>query len=211
DVYKRQVARLETALAPILDIDGVLKFLALEVALVNSDGYWARASDYSIYQDPQGRFHVIPHDMNEGLAEERGPGGRGGPPGGGPPAGFTPPPGFPAFPPGGMFPDATTELDPLVGVDDASKPLRSKLLAVPALRARYLSYVRDIAEKWLDWKVIEPLVRQYQAVIADEVRLDTRKLYTTDAFASGVSEGTDSLKTFIERRRAYLLQHTPAR
>ena len=73
--------KLEAALNPILDIDGALKFLALDVALVNSDGYWTRASDYSIYQDEKGRFHVIPHDMNEGLADE---GGRG----------FGPPPGL---------------------------------------------------------------------------------------------------------------------
>ncbi len=68
--------KLEAALAPILDVDGALKFLAVDVALVNSDGYWARASDYSIYQDVKGRFHVIPHDMNEALVEEgmgRGP------------------------------------------------------------------------------------------------------------------------------------------
>ena len=58
--------KLEAALAPILDVDARLKFLALDVALVNSDGYWTRASDYSIYQDEKGRFHVIPHDMNEG-------------------------------------------------------------------------------------------------------------------------------------------------
>jgi hypothetical protein len=50
-----------------------------------------------------------------------------------------------------MFPGAGgVELDPLVGADDTSRPLRSKLLAVPALRARYLKYVRDIAERWLD-------------------------------------------------------------
>ena len=51
---QRDAARkLEAALAPMLDIDGALKFLALEVALVNSDGYWTRASDYSLYQDPR--------------------------------------------------------------------------------------------------------------------------------------------------------------
>ena len=66
--------KLEAALGPIFDIDGALRFLALDDALVNSDGYWTRASDYSIYQDEKGRFHVIPHDMNEGLADE---GGRG--------------------------------------------------------------------------------------------------------------------------------------
>jgi spore coat protein CotH len=31
--------KLEAALSPLLDIDGALKFLALEIALVNSDGY----------------------------------------------------------------------------------------------------------------------------------------------------------------------------
>ncbi len=198
--------RLEAALAPILDVDAVLKFLALEVTLVNSDGYWARASDYSIYQDVQGRFHVIPHDMNEGLAEERGPGGRGR---GGftPPLGFTPPPGFPA---GGLaFPDATADLDPLVGLDDATKPLRSKLLAVPALRAKYLAYVRDIAEKWLDWNVMGPMARLYQSVIADEVKLDTRKLYSTEAFLNGVEGPGESLKQFVQQRRAYLLESHP--
>ena len=48
--------KLEAALAPIFDIDGALKFLAVEVALVNTDGYWTRASDYSLYQDDKGVF-----------------------------------------------------------------------------------------------------------------------------------------------------------
>lgn len=174
--------RLEAALAPLLDIDGVLRFLALEVTLVNSDGYWARASDYSIYQDPKGRFHVVPHDFNEGLSEERG-------------FGF-----------GGR---AGATLDPLVGLNDTAKPLRSRLLAVPALRDRYLAYVRDIATKWLDWKTVEPVVRQYQALIADDVRLDTRKLYSFEAFQSGLGTGSDSLKEFLDRRRAYLLAPRP--
>ncbi len=66
---------------PILDIDGVLKFLALEIALVNDDGYWIRASDYNIYQDEKRQFHVIPHDMNEAMMSEGGGRGRaGGPP-----------------------------------------------------------------------------------------------------------------------------------
>jgi hypothetical protein len=101
------------------------------------------------------------------------------------------------------------ELDPLIGLDDPTKPLRSKLLAVPALRARYDGYVRDIAERWLDWKVIEPLATQYQALIAGDVKADTRKLYSFDAFQAGVAEGAESLKGFVERRRAYLLRARP--
>ena len=157
--------RLEAALAPILDVDGTLKFLALEVALANSDGYWARASDYDLYRDPEGRFHVIPHDMNEGLGA------------------------------GGRAPD------PLVGLDDATKPLRSRLLAVPALRERYLGYVRDIAQRWMSWETAGPIVEQYRSVIAADVATDTRKLYPTEQFDSGVA----SLRSFLEQRRASLL------
>lgn len=96
---------LEAKLEPVLDIDAALKFLALDVALVNSDGYWTRASDYSIFLDEAGKFHLVPHDMNEAF-QSGGPrgGGRGGPgrgfgpPGEGGPGGF----GGPGFggPPG---------------------------------------------------------------------------------------------------------------
>jgi spore coat protein CotH len=231
--------KLEAALAPILDVDGVLRFLAIEAALVNSDGYWARASDYSIYQDEKGKFHVVPHDQNEGLADEGG--GRGGPPGfaaGGPPPGFGPggpPPGGQGFPPGagpdgprrggppdvligpggpgggrgrGMFGRANAELDPLIGLDDAGKPLRSKLLAVPALRQRYLGYVRDIAQKWLDWNTLGPRVAKYQALIAEDVKTDTRKLYTIEAFKEATDGETRSLKAFVAKRREFLLKAT---
>jgi hypothetical protein len=98
------------------------------------------------------------------------------------------------------------ELDPLIGLDDASKPLRSKLLAVPALRARYLQYVREIAERWLDWKQIGPVARKCQELIADDVKADTHKLYEFDEFDVTGTDGT-SLKGFVDRRRAYLLRY----
>ena len=44
-----------------------------------------------------------------------------------------------------------------------SKPLISRLLAVPSVRARYLGYVRTIAIEWLDWKRLGPIVDSYQA------------------------------------------------
>ena len=74
------IEKLDTELADVLDLDGVLWFLAVDVALINSDGYWTRASDYSIFQDPDGRFHILPHDMNEAFRPARG--GPGGGPGG---------------------------------------------------------------------------------------------------------------------------------
>jgi hypothetical protein len=200
--------KLEAALAPILDIDGALKFLALDVALVNSDGYWTRASDYSIYLDPKGVFHIFPHDANETLP---GRGGRGVGPGGPPPPPPPPPgmagrPGGPPMqpPPGGVRIGGPggggPTLDPLVGLNDATKPLRSKLLAVPALRARYMTYVRDIANKWLDWNRLGPIVARYQALIDADVKRDTRKLDTYEGFLAG----TESLKQFADQRREFI-------
>ena len=216
-------AAVIAALAPILNVDGALRFLALEMALINGDGYWTRASDYSMYQDVKGRFHLIPHDANETYGPGRaggpprggGPGGPGGPPPPGgvqgppPPAGAqgAVPPGIPPPPGGGGRGPAgggagNPELDPLLGLADAGKPLRSKLLAVPALRDRYMKYVREIATTWLDWKHLQPFVTEYQALIAADVKADTHKLDTFELFGTGV----DTLRTFVERRRAFLLK-----
>jgi hypothetical protein len=172
--------KLEAALAPILNVDGVLRFLALENVLINSDGYWIRSSDYNIYQDEKGKFHIIPHDANETFAAPQRPGATG----------------------GGI------ELDPLKGESDESKPFLNKLLAVPALKQRYLGYVRHIAENWLDWNKIRPIAEGYQALIAEDIKVDTHKLDSTEAFSRGLTEDSgrqQSIKTFVEKRREYLL------
>ena len=388
---------LESALAQVLDVDGVLKFLALDNVLVNNDGFWVRASDYSLYQDTYGQFHVLPYDANETFAVGRGggpPGGGGGPgggarggrgPGGRGPGGFTPgaflapaliaeadgnedgkterpelvsladawfrdasvdktdtldrdrfitsltkwvdgqtesngqspqgpggrggfspiefmagdlfrsvdvdedgwvahadlqkhlgdwftkwdveqsggltetqftaginetltnlragntggfaqagtrrgrggaggsgggPGGFrgrggPGGAPGGRPGGGGVDLDPLILENDERRPLASKLLAVPELRARYLSYVRDIAENWLDWEKSGPLVLRYKALIEEDVKSDTRKLLSTEEFYAGFegAQGAEerSLRGFFERRRAFLLEHEAVR
>lgn len=407
---------MKSALAPILDVDGVLRFLAVDNVLVNNDGFWTRASDYSIYRDPHGQFHILPYDANETFAVGGGgpPGGRRGPRGmgglgpGGPGPGallapalfaeadqngdgttddaefqaladawfrdagleqgesmnldqfaaslaswLSPPAepngrpsekpadgpsvtrregffpirfvardlfvvvdtdadgvvnradlreqlgnwfkewdeeksgaltetqltaginetlaalrerngggaarggrGRPAGATGGRGPQVTggptgsggfgvpggfrgpggrpggpgrgpggggVNLDPLILENDTSRPLASKLLAVPELRARYLSYVRDLAENWLDWEKVGPLIRRYQALIEEDVKADTRKLDSTEAFYAGIDgrreDGADavedgpgegeerSLRSFFERRRKFLLEH----
>ncbi len=368
--------KLEAALSPLLDIDGAIKFIALDNALINNDGYWIRTSDYSIYQDVKGRFHILPADVNETFVKPGGPGfggggrggGRGGlgpgmmlapqilsqgdknadekltreelgaladvwsnkldpdkvgtvtqeqfaerlgdivpaPQGFGPPGGgrgfgpgrfigpglFTavdadkngsltraelrgvfekwssdwdadksgslsepelrtglsaalPPPSFggPGGGPGGGFggpvgpggrgpggpggpdfgnlpPVKGVELDPLVAANDPNKPLISKLLAVPSLRTRYLGYVRDIAEKWLDWSKLGPTAERYHALIAEDVKADTRKLDSTEDFFKGLVKdiegsgqgpfggGTIGLKNFADQRRKYLLEYS---
>jgi hypothetical protein len=220
--------KLEKELEPILDIEGTLKFLALENALVNDDGYWTRASDYNIYQDEKGRFHIIPHDANETFrAGGGGPGGPGGfrgprPEGAGGAEGPRPggagpgPQGGPGVGPPGARASAT--LDPLAGTDAPDKPLLSKLLKAPGLQDRYLAYIKAIAETWLDWKKIEPIAKEYQGLIAEDIKTETRNLYPYEAFAASLSTDTEeqgprgprrsmSLKSFVEQRRKFLLEH----
>jgi hypothetical protein len=169
--------RLEAALAPKLDIDAFLRFIALDNVMVSSDAFFSRGSDYSLYRHPDGRFYFVFHDANEMFGS-----------GGGRSGGST--------------------LSPLVAQNDATKPIISKVLAVPALRARFLAYVREIAEKSLDWSVLGPVVKQYRDLIADDVARDTRKLFSTDDFlfvtADDPSSGT--LRSFIEQRRAFILK-----
>jgi len=172
--------RLEQALAPVMDVDEVLRFLALDVALANGDGYWNDGSDFNVYLSEKGQFLATPHDANEGF-RARG--------------------------------SNAAQPDPLINLTDTNKALRHRLLAVPALRDRYLRYVGDIADKWLDWNRLGPLVDRYRKLIADDVVRDTRKLDTTEAFEVGIYGAGDqpvaasTLKGFAELRRAALLAH----
>ncbi len=180
--------KLEAEVEPLLDIEGTLRFLALEKVLVNSDGYWTRASDYGLYLDEKGRFHITPYDANETLAPaEMGPGGPGGPGGfRGGPRGGPPPPGVAGFPPREM-PPADAKVGLFAGTNDPNKVLIHRLLAVPKLRARYLELCREIATKWLDWPRVEALVKEYQGLIGADVLKDTRKLSTNEDFTRAVT------------------------
>lgn len=230
--------QLEAALEPILDIDGALWFLALDNALINNDGYWVRASDYCIFRDGKGKFHIIPHDMNEAFhAAMGGPGmmrmplggpGPGAAPGGnpfGPAPGGNAPGGAPGGAPGMGGPGfrgpggGGISLDPLIGLNDSTKPLRSKLLAVPKLREKYLQHVRTIAAEQLDWKKLGPVVAQYVALVEKEVAADTRKLSSFEAFQQAVASSVakepeqpgpgrreQSLASFAKERREFLLK-----
>ncbi|MGK0202718.1 MAG: hypothetical protein ACI9S9_001790 [Planctomycetota bacterium] len=176
-------------LLPALDehweVDSVLRYLAIDMALLNYDGYWRDGSDFYVYRNAKGRFLATPHDANEGFRVRPRRDG--------------------------------SQPDPLTACDDSNKALRHRLLAVPELRRRYLSYVGDIAEKWLDWQHLGPIVAGHQQLIAKDVARETRKLDTTEAFTTGVHGArhteqdlqlpATTIKGFAAQRRAFLLGH----
>ena len=232
------IEQLEEALKPILDVDGVLWFLALENVVVNNDGYWTlrqrlqplsrsarevprhpprHERDLPGGDDVRSRTGFWPPRIRPRCRPRVRPSTRARCGGlGGPRPGPRPRPG-PGFGPGP--PPAPRDLDPLVGLDDARKPLRSRLLAVPGLKARYLSHVRTLAERWLDWETLGPLVKGYRSLIEQEVSADTKKQSSFASFerslvdslpdkaepARGLSQ--PSLRAFADARRRDLLSH----
>ncbi|EMI15787.1 Spore coat protein CotH domain protein [Rhodopirellula maiorica SM1] len=144
-----------------------------------------------------------PEFEGRGGEGRRGPGGPGGPGGLGGPGG-----------PGGGAPrHGGVDLDPLVGLDSERMPLRSRLLAVPELRARYMQYIEEIANNSLDWSRLGPVVNGYRDLIAPAVKADTRKLDSTEAFVTATRSDADpqeesteamSLQKFAIERSKFL-------
>ena len=182
-------AELTERLPSILNIDQALWQLAVSNVFMDDDGYIHKGGDYAIYQDVNGRFHLIPHDNNESFRFGRE--GRGGPGGGGPG--------------GWSWGDLENGMaSPVTHEDNAARPLIHRLLSNPEWRARYLAHVRTVADEWLDWEVLEPIIKEYQTLIDAEVQQDDKKLYSYQDFATKVPE---DLKRFVTQRREYLRNH----
>lgn len=90
-------------------------------------------------------------------------------------------------------------------------PLRSRLLAIPELRERYLQYVKEIATNSLDWQELGPVVDGYRDLISPIVKLDTRMSNSFEAFTQAtrsnrIDEQPMSLHKFAVERRKFLLE-----
>ena len=182
-------AELMERLPAVLNIDQVLWQLAVSNVFMDDDGYIHKGGDYAIYQDVNDRFHLVPHDNNESLRFGRegrgGPGGRG--------------------PGGWSWGDLERGMaSPVTHEDNAARPLINRLLSNPAWRARYLAHVRTVVNEWLDWEVLEPIIKEYQTLIDAEVQQDDKKLYGYEEFSTGVPA---DLKRFVNQRRKYLQNH----
>ncbi len=223
----------ESTLDKAICIDRILWFLAIDNVMLDMDGYYQRGADYSIYQEPKfDRFHILPYDNNETFRAQGnhgpgfggGPGGPGpgiggllgglfggGPPQGGPPQGGLPQGGPPPQNGGGGQQLKPFDLDIFAGIDQPLAPFINRLLENPQLKARYVAHVRTIYRDWCDWNTVAPLIESYRKLISDEIKKDTRKLTSWEAFEAGVgmssSQGrgqSPGLQAFFKGRKAYL-------
>ncbi|HBO52454.1 MAG TPA: hypothetical protein DD471_10765 [Planctomycetes bacterium] len=231
--------KVEEALSKVLNIDRALWFIAIDNLLMDGDGYLSRGSDFIMYQDPAGRINLMPYDSNETFGLHGGGGGgpgggrrggrgrRSGDAGSGRPSGpFGRPPRLggdesdrrpderrPSAPPPQAASGRFTQ-SPLEFENSRERPLISKLLSAPNLRARYIAHVKTILDESLDWDAIGPVVAGYRKVLGNEIAKDTTKLYPTEAYEKGVDgefsggrRPVAGIKNFVTGRRAYLLKH----
>jgi hypothetical protein len=177
------VEKLEEALAPVMDVDEVLRFLALDITLVNNDGYWRDGSDFNVYLNPQGKFLLTPHDANEGFRT----GGRGG---------------------SGVQPDPLSALDdPNKALRHkllAVPKFRQQYLAyVGDIAEKWLDWNRLglLVEKYKGLIAAD--------VERDTRKLDTTEAFTVGLYgaADDTPAPATTIKGFAEQRRAAILAH----
>ncbi|MBM4063601.1 MAG: hypothetical protein FJ265_21250, partial [Planctomycetes bacterium] len=179
---------LNAVLQPELAVDSALWMLAGQIVFVNPDSYVVTGHNYYLYHDVfHDRLQTLPWGVNLPLGA--------------------------SFLAGSTVTQRTT-WNLFTGSTNAGRPLMSRLWAVPQLRERYLAHVRTMVDEWFSWAVLQPRIAAYQSLIAAEVAADTKKLYSTAAFTSNVTQnfttGTNTvagLQVLVNGRRPYLLGH----
>ncbi len=172
----------------VLNVDATLWMLAFNNVIVNLSSYSGQHSiNYYLYQDDQGRFTPIIWDMN--LA-------------------------FGSFKNIGSGSDlklkGLQELDPLLHVDNTTKPLISKLLENPDYKKIYLSHMRTLLQDWFLSGKFEKRARDLQKTIRPAVNDDTNKYYTIAEFDAsldktvGKKSKIPGLSELMTRRTAFL-------
>ena len=150
-----------------LNVDGALWYLAATNLFTNYDSYYAGHNFYIYQAEEDGRFHMLPWDVNEA---------------------------FGLFPGAGISPGDSTavaQTDPFLmatGNDAASRPLIGKLLSVPSFRADYLAHYRTLLETVFEPTILASRIGEYQDLIRDAVEDDPNRLYSFDLFSRNIRE-----------------------
>lgn len=169
----------------VLNVDNVLKYIALNVATNNMDSYLgSNKQNYYLYEN-EGIFNVLPWDYNMAFG---GMGGFMGGMGGG--RGM-----------GGQI--AQTAAGASVLIDEptqgavAERPLIAKLLAVDAYKERYHAILKEISEGFLSETEFNAKVDALAAKISAYVEKDPTSFYTYEEYLKGVEQLKTANTTMI--------------
>jgi spore coat protein CotH len=145
----------------VLDVDQVLRYLAVSTVLVHLDNYIGMGHNYYLYE-VDGKFTIIPWDLNMSFG------------------GFS----------SGVDRQHVIDFyidEPTVG-PVADRPLVSRLLAVPSHLETYHGYLEELINGPFSPEVMEARIDELANMIRPYVEADTLKFHSTEAFEKGLGE-----------------------
>lgn len=182
----------------VLNVDNVLKYIALNAATNNMDSYLgSNKQNYYLYED-DGIFNVLPWDYNMAFGGMGGMGGMGGGMnrgGGGNNAVGQAAGNADAAGAAGQqqtAPQAASGASVLIDEPTqgavAERPLIAKLLAVDEYKERYHAILQEISEGFLSEANFNAKVDELAAKISAYVEKDPTSFYTYDQYLQGVEQ-----------------------
>lgn len=176
----------------ILNIDQTLWMLAFNNVIVNLNSYTGFPSqNYFLYKDAQGQFHPVLGDLNFAFGS------------------------YKRVDAGSDWElKQMIQMDPLLHLKNAEKPLISKLLSNEAYRKIYLSHMRTILEENFSKEGYEKRAKELQALIQKSWTEDPNKEYNVTDFGQslistvGKRSRIPGLTEFMSQRTDFLRQQT---
>jgi hypothetical protein len=182
-----------TPVADFLDTDATLWMLAfnnLTASLYSYSGGFA--TNYYLYQTPDGRWTPVVGDMNLAFGSFKSP----------------------DLKVSDLSIEALTQLSPMLTADDASRPLAYRLLSVDSYRKTYLAYYRTLLEQHFVNGAFAKRVATLQELIRPAVMEDRNWYYVAADFQNsqesviGKRSQIPGLVAFMRDRTNWLKQQS---
>ncbi len=149
----------------VLDVDQVLRFLAVSAVLVHLDNYIGMGHNYYLYE-VDGKFTIIPWDLNMSFGNFNSNLDRSG--------------------------IINFMIDEPTAGTVADRPLVARLLAAPEYLEAYYGYISEMINGPFSSEVMNARIDALADMIRPYVAADTLKFYTLQAFESFIGQGTAS-------------------
>lgn len=148
-----------------LDVESVLKYIAINTAMLNLDSYQGTfAHNYYLYEK-DGKFTIIPWDFN--MA-------------------------FGGFRQGNTSGDELIDIDNPTMVSVEQRPLVNMLLSNEEYKESYYGYLEEIVEKYYDSDYLENMTSKLYELISLYVKEDPSAFYTFEEFETNIKSSIEN-------------------
>lgn len=169
--YERVITALKNLsdgkdLEKYINVDQVLRYFAVNTALVNLDSYVTNMQHNYYLYEKNGQLSMVPWDYNLSFA---------------------------GFQSGNATSAVNFAIDtPVSGVELSERPILSKLLEVDEYKEKYHEYLSDIASNYFGNDIFKNKINKLNSLIGDYVKNDPSAFYTYDEYTKSL----ETLKEF---------------